>query len=310
MSEQDSKSLYLTLLESIPEVVRKNTYVALARGVATVLTAAIDVPTAHLQAFAERRRTLTEAERKVTLAAADAASKLCYEDPNIAERAINYFGTRIVKEQLNREAVATQMIEDINANPPVSEANTPIDEDWLTIFWELAGKKSSTDVQVLLGRLLRNEVCKPGSVSPHTLQLLSVLTGPVADGFQRLCNLSIDDGSAAYVIHLHTFPFQQIGPLKEYGIDYSDLFNLDGAGLLRSAETLLVNYAKDINAEPEMVNYAGCAAKLNLSGQQVQLLQFTQAGRELRNLLAMEPNHKYTQALQDRFKEAFDYPIQ
>jgi len=252
---------------------------------------------------------MTEAERKVTLAAADAAAELCRNDPQIAERTVTYFGTRIVKEQINRESVARKMIEDLQLNPPETTPDTPIDDDWLNIFWDLAGKKSTQDVQRLLGKLLRNEVCSPGSVSPHALQLLSVLTSPIADAFQRLCSLSFDDGKTVFVIHLHVFPFQGIGPLNEYGIDYSDLFNLDGAGLLRSAETLKLNYAEDASAEPEAVDYAGCRARLKLDGQQVRLLQFTQAGRELRNLLAMEPNEKYTEALRERFKGAFEFPV-
>ena len=71
----------------------------------------------------------------------------------------------------------------------------------------------------------------------------------------------------------------------------------------------MVNYAEDASAEPEAVNYAGCPARLNLAGQQVRLLQFTQAGRELRNLLAMELNEKYTEALRERLKDAFEFPV-
>ncbi|MGA6119582.1 DUF2806 domain-containing protein, partial [Sphingobacterium anhuiense] len=144
-----------------------------------------------------------------------------------------------------------------------------------------------------------------GSISPYTLQLLSVLTSEIGNSFNRFCNLSIDDGESCYVIHPNVFAFQNIGPLENYDISYDDLFDLDGAGLIRSAETLMVNYSKSDTQEFENVNYAGTSAQIDVSGKQLRLLQLTKSGRELRNLLQLTENKVYTDKLKTLFDDDF-----
>ena len=121
--------------------------------------------------------------------------------------------------------------------------------------------------------------------------------------FARFCRLSIDDGEWVYVIHPHVFSFQNIGPLDQYGISYDDLFDLDGAGLIRSAETLMMNFTEDPESKPEKFDYAGSTAYLNISGKQLHLLHFTKAGKELRRLLHLEPIPEYTKTLKERMGE-------
>jgi hypothetical protein len=52
MLEPEEKTWWLPVLEGIPEVIRKNALIALARGVANAVTATIDVPTAYLEGLA------------------------------------------------------------------------------------------------------------------------------------------------------------------------------------------------------------------------------------------------------------------
>ena len=99
--------------------------------------------------------------------------------------------------------------------------------------------------------------------------------------------------------------FQNIGPLDDYHVTYDDLFDLDGAGLIRSAETLQFNYAKDADADYEVVDFAGRKAKIKLDGHQINLLQYTKAGRELRALIGMERVPAFTAILEERLKEDF-----
>jgi hypothetical protein len=92
--------------------------------------------------------------------------------------------------------------------------------------------------------------------------------------------------------------------LDDYGVSYDDLFELDGAGLIRSAETIMFNYA-DGHPEFEKVNYAGLKAEISFVGKQVQLIQFTKSGRELRNLIELTENKKYTTTLKENLKDSF-----
>lgn len=303
----DPSTGWMSLLTNlnIPEAIKKNAIIAVARGVLNVISASTDVAVAKLEAIAARTRTHSQAENKLQKAAVAAAVRLFDDDPELARRALEHYGVRFLGYQQNRESIADKMLTHLRESAPLETVNASIDSDWLNIFWDLAEKKSNVDIQELLARLLTAEISRPGAVSAHTIQLLTILTSPVATAFQRLCNLSIDDGESTFVIHPNVFSFQNIGPLDDFGISYSDLFNLDGVRLIRSAETLMLNYAIDHDSEFEIVDYAGTKASLKLSGKQVHLLQFTQAGRELRGLLALERNACYTEAIKLKLGDEF-----
>ena len=51
------------------------------------------------------------------------------------------------------------------------------------------------------------------------------------------------------------------------------------------------------------LEYASHKAKLDFSGQQLNLIYFTQAGKELRRLIPMQINENYTKALKERLGE-------
>ncbi|MEK6407666.1 MAG: DUF2806 domain-containing protein [Acidobacteriota bacterium] len=290
---------------SIPAKIKQNAILALANGVAGLITAALDIPTAYLDRVSEVARAKTEGKVTVTLAAARAAAKRLEGDRDLAERALDYFGSKIVGEQQNRESVARKFLNRLAESPTDEDTSSDIDEDWLTAFWRLAETKTSDDVQELLARLLTSEVTRPGSVSPTTLQTLSVLTSDLGRAFERLCRLSIDDGDSVYVIHPQVFAFKTMGPLGEFGISYEDLFELDGAGLIRSAETLLLDYAESEDHKAELVDFGGVRASIDLAGKQVHSIQFTRAGKELRRLIALAPVPEYTNALKKRLGDAF-----
>ncbi|SOE68393.1 Protein of unknown function [Burkholderia sp. D7] len=213
--------------------------------------------------------------------------------------------TSIIGEQENREAVAKDAVHQLINSTVTTDSDREIDVDWLTAFWKLAETKSKPEVQTLLSRILVGEITRPGSVSPQTLQILSVLTTDVALRFERLCNLSIEDEDSTYVIHPHVFPFQHIGPLDAYGISLADLQMLDGMRLIQAAETTVLNIADAAPPEFDDVNYAGVSARLSLSGKQMHLIFLTQAGRELRRLLELKQLDSYTQELKTKFGDQF-----
>jgi hypothetical protein len=289
----------------LPNNIKRNAILALANGVAGLITAALDIPTAYLNRVSEVARAKTEGKVTVMRAAALTAAKRLEGDQDIADRALDYFGSKIVREQQNRESVARKFLNLLAESPTDEDSTLNIDDDWLTSFWRLAETKSSEDVQELLAKLLASEVFKPRSVSPNTLQTLSVLTSDLGKAFERLCKLSIDDEESVYVIHPNVFAFQNIGPLKEFGVSYEDLFELDGAGLIRSAETLTLQYAESENHKPKVVDFAGVKAAIDLDGKQVRFLQFTRAGKELRRLIALVPVPAYTNRLKEILGDAF-----
>lgn len=302
MEENQNKWLDIIKEFTVPDIIKNNAVVALAKGIGNIITSASNIPTSYFNSIANEISAKSQAKIKMIEAASDEASKLFATESDLANRALGYFGNKIIQNQVNRESVATKTISNlqqikINGN----ENHIEIDIDWLTMFWDLAEIKSKDDVQEILSKVLSKEIVKPNSVSPHTLQLLTVLTSDLGDSFKRLCNLSTDDGERCFVIHPKVFAFQNIGPLSDFSVSYEDLFDLDGAGLLRSAETLMLNYGE---SEFEDIDIAGTKAQLNVSGQQLHLIQFTKAGRELRNLLTLSLNSEYKQAIKEKLKDA------
>lgn len=305
-TEEDNKGL-IELLKNIPipDIIKNNAITALAKGIGKIITSASNIPAAYLDSISSEITARSNARIKLIETSTEEASKLFKTDSELANRALNYFGSRIIQEQVNREEVAEKTIWNLSSINTKDCKEEKIDEDWLTQFWRLAESKTKNEVKEILARILTKEIIAPQSVSPNTLQLLSVLTSDLGSSFQNLSNLSIDDGESCFVIHPNVFAFQNIGPLNEYNIKYNDLFELDGANLIRSAETLRVNYKESEKAEYEIVNYAGLSSELDVSGKQLHLIQFTKAGRELRNLIELVPNKKYTDKLKEKLGESF-----
>jgi hypothetical protein len=220
-----------------------------------------------------------------------------------AARSIEFFLEDTSRKQDNREKVSQAFITESNSEPPTDDAGATIDPDWLTKFWTLAENVSNDEVRGFLARLLTKETRKPGAVSPLTLNTLSTLTPEVAERFEQFCRLSIRDEDEVFVIHPNVFAFQNIGPLDAYGITNKDLYELESFGLIRSAQTIMLNFAPQNFGSP--IDYAGSPGTLNFGELQLHLIYLTRAGRELRALLHLSPVPEYTQALQQKLGAAF-----
>jgi len=286
-----------------PDWIKNNVITALGKGIHGIIVEASDIPKMKLRNYKERIILIGEIKRDFIRTAAKHPIKQIENDSELANRALESYGIRIVEEQINKETVAERALEYLKTIPmPEKDNEKNLSPDWLTSFWNLAASKSEDEIQEILSKILANEIVNPGSLSLHTLQTLSILDGKVGNLFVRLCNLSIDDGETAYVIHPNVFAFQNIGIINEYGITFNDLLYLDGANLIRSAETIKLNFAKSENLkegefEYEIVDYASRKAKIDVSGKQLNLIYFTQAGKELRRLIEMKPNDSYTERL-------------
>jgi hypothetical protein len=290
------------------ERVASNIVEALKRGIGSLYE-----PTGRIRdAKADRLVAIERAQTMIDLTTkagelADLRTRLGFKPDELrssqAARAIEYCLEDFSRKQDNREKTAQAFVLASNAEEPTEDAGKNIDQDWLTRFWTLAESISNEELRGFLARLLTKETRKPGVVSPLTLNTLSTLTPQVAVCFERFCRLSMLEGDEAFVIHPNVFSFQHIGPLEDYGISYSDLYELESFGLIRSAQTIMLNYAADQVALA--VDYAGTPATINLSGLQLHLIYLTRAGRELRALLHLMPVPEYTQALQKKLKAAF-----
>lgn len=303
---KEEKIGWLELLKNIPipDLIKNNAITALAKGVGNIINSASNIPVSYFDSISREITAKSEAKVKLIEESSKEASKLFATDSELANRALGYFGSRIIEEQVNRESVANKTLINLSNTNVTESTNKRIDEDWVTQFWRLAETKTKEEAQEILSRILTTEIIKPNSISPNTLQLLSVLTSDIGNAFQRLCNLSIDDGDSCFVIHPNVFTFQNIGSLDDFELQYNDLFELDGANLIRSAETLMVNYSSHDNESFEKVDFANENYKIDLSDKQLHLIQFTKAGRELRNILELKLNETYLKALNNKLGDS------
>ncbi len=192
----------------LPAPVKRSLWRALGR----LITGAVEVPVAYFETQAGKIRAHGKGTEAVTLAAAAAAAQRFGSDPTLADRAVNHFGAKIVREQLNREAVARATVEAIALSPPATEPEGEVDEDWLTEFTEIAAKKSNEEIRAILGRILAGEISKPGTFSPATLQRLTTLSKSTALKFQLLSGMSVADLQGFTYVVTAPFPdFAQKG---------------------------------------------------------------------------------------------------
>lgn len=246
--------------------------------------------------LAKKRAELIEIEEKL----ADRPKIL---PGNVGERAFEQLIEETFRKQKNREATAETTISELQLSPPTHDTDKVIEEDWLTQFWGIAENISNAEVRRFLARLLAKEISGPGSISPLTLRVLSTITPHVARRFEHFCRLSIRDDNEVFVIHPNVFAFQNVGPLDMFGVSDDDLYELESYGLLRSAETIMLNFANE--QSDRKIDYAGKPMKLALSGLQLHLLKLTHAGAELRDLLVLSEFPEYTEVLSAKLGNAF-----
>jgi hypothetical protein len=113
------------------------------------------------------------------------------EHVSLDDRAAAYRDASNVRAQANREEVLQFALEKLQDqdNPP--DANEEIDTDWISFFYQEAGRRSADEFKHLFGRILAGEIVSPGSFSIGTLQSLSRITAQTALIFQRFCNVRV-----------------------------------------------------------------------------------------------------------------------
>lgn len=311
MNEENQNKNWLELIRNlnIPDWLTDNIVAAFGKGIYRIITSASEIPIAHIKNKTEKIKLIGEVEREFIKKASQHPLNQIESHPELAKRALENYGIKLIEEQINKEQLAQKTLEYLRTQEiPTDKPAKSLNQDWLTSFWNLASTKSEEEIQNILTKILSNEIINPGTLSLHTLQTLSVLDSKVGNIFANFCNMSFDDGRSAFFIHPNVFAFQNIGNTQEFGFSFEDLLDLDGANLIRSAESIQLNFAKPENYvegeyQYEDVEYASHKAKLDYSGQQLNLIYFTQAGKELRKLIPMQINETYTKVLQERLGE-------
>jgi hypothetical protein len=269
------------------------------------------VPVAWLKvavAAADERRALIEARMQFHAKAARVAAKRLGEEPGLADRAVEFYGERMLREQRTREEIIGQALADLKANPP-QETERHVDEDWLEMFARHAETKTSTEVQTYFARVLAGEIRKPGTFSAETIDVLAKISPQAGQLFQRFCNLTAEIPTLPPVVLTEPFGEPGSNALAPVGFGYDQICRLQDAGLVRtdlnSYFTLaplvlqrIVIGGKMLQFRMELEQPATEGAPTTipralLDHRQCRVLRLTVAGQELRRIVHMVPNDVY-----------------
>ena len=307
-----------TAFPAIPAPIRRNLLKALAQ----LCSAAIDIPVAYLTGKADERRTETEARINLINTSAAQIAQQMQTDPEYARVAVQKFGQRVLREQVNLDMISQRAASEIqDADDPIGQslpekADDTIGDDWLNTFEAEARQKSTEEMQALFGKILAGEIRRPGTFSTRAVKILSSLDQNVAAHFVRLssmcvstqfddvrvCSLGGNAGSNA---------------LQEYGLNFATLNLLNEHGLVISEYNSWWEFMPCL-ALPGGGQQAVCIP-LNYQGRhwilipksnrelgkklRIEGVALTGTGRELFKIVTVEPMENYSKELARFFEK-------
>lgn len=284
----------------LPITVKEN----LRKSIKCLVTALEDVTanSAYLEAKLQQMKNEANSLSLVVKAASETKTKEFVQDEFLINRAVNHFGSKLLREQINRENTVKKAVEDLKSDPPKEDIKKEIDLDWLEMFSRIAETKSNEDVQIFLSKILAGEIRNPGTFGPRTIQTLSLLDQRTAQLFQSFCNVAFElpqlNDALTCVI---SEPFGSPGNngLKSIGLDYLNLTQLQDTGLIQH----------DLNAWREMpVQLFVMPFKIGnkifsfqitnetpKDAARISIINFTKVGLELRKVLHVSDNPTYNE---------------
>ena len=275
----------------------------------------------------EAQRILAEGQSDVlqivARATADAREKL--STPNTTMQGQLSVGEMVAQKiQFQEEKRQANILSVIDrAVEEVGEGEVPDkepDHDWTARFFNDIQDVSSEEMQTLWAKVLAGEVAQPGSTSMRTLSILRSLDKATAGLFRKLCSAcvslrldgpefwdarvpSLGGNAGTNSLQKYGLSFDKLNVLNEHGLiisDYNswcDLRMCLGAGMF---ESKLVRFPFNFQGRYwvlESSNQRDKDQEFRLSG-----VALTRSGRELLEIVDLEPMNEYTQDLMKFFE--------
>jgi len=215
---------------------------------------------------------------------------------------------RIAERIRRREARRQENIEAITAKAarelPESVSEKPVDEDWVTQFFNHSQEVSNETMQSFWARLLAGEVTKPGSFSLRTLALVRVMSKDDADLFTRFCSMvwaSPHHGLMPIIPDL-----AQVRSFAGVELRYLDFVRLDALGLIRLADTLHFTITVSSDNIEMPFFYDGLPyifKKKDTQAINLGLAILTDVGKELAVISGATPHEEYRYWVLSTYRE-------
>lgn len=182
-----------------------------------------DLPSAWLEGINVRKRAKTEGERQLIEAAAQYGIARMGQDNEFAERAYGNHFRKVASQQLNKDAVVAEALNDLRSQPvdiQSSGDNGPdaLSEEFMDRFERYAEGATTEQLRERWGRILAGEIRRPGTFTLKTLRTTDELDSSTARLFEDLMVYRSAD--------------MLIKPLMGSEIPFHNLLKLVGSGLV------------------------------------------------------------------------------
>ena len=203
----------------------------------------------------------------------------------------------ITIRNLHKEIIRQSNIESIIENsihclPDNLHSNSSVDNDWLMDFFDLSQNCSNKNLQFVWGKLLANEIDKPGTISRRTLNVVKLLSSTEAKLFNKFCScVWTIENFENYKIYAMILDSNEKGEYTETGWGFS---GLDGHRL-EELNLIFDDEFQISKSEYVKLIYHGVTYKIKAIKKDTWLstLVLTETGAELFNILDIKQNMAY-----------------
>lgn len=215
----------------------------------------------------------------------------------LAQRAQRRIAFQELKKQDNLDHIVAHAAKELEEIPTVD--SKPVDEDWISHFFDAAAHVSSAEMQQLWGKILAGEITSGGSFSIRTLELVKRFTQDDAQLFTRIASLVFRTA------HIYFLPCNEKLLLK-YNVSYDDLLQLETCGLINLHPFQNINS----NIEPHQSNrvYNGKhSITITNNSEEIFFIKYecyflTQPAKELFSLIKTTNTHHYVEDVKEHIK--------
>lgn len=292
----------------IPPALQKGFMKAVGR----LLGAAVDVPAAKLEGYADEIRAASEARRSLVIDAGKSLSDTFAKDAPIVKRAQARMVSKILREQVAVEDIVGRSAE-ILSEASVDKEPDEVNEDWWNAFESEALTKSADDTKEIFSQILAGEIMSPSAFSIKAIKTISTLDRDIASSFNMLCSVALKTPHIAKVLALGGDA--NTNGLKDYGLNFSVLNRLQEYGLLHVDYNASMNYGPLAGYSGVFVynNREALLSKIEGHGSVDEELKLTgvtlsKVGQELSKIARITPSAEYSKKL-SAFLEAKGYNL-
>jgi len=244
------------------------------------------------EAIHESQKLIGEIEYKngsISVSSKNIFDSITLPDLDIDQRIHSRLSYQENKKQINIENITQVAALDLINNPNVNEEK--VDDDWISRFFKISEDISTSKMQFLWGKVLAGEVRNPSSFSLRTLDILKNISQSDAELLAGFSKYAIKSDDKVFVINPDEGNY-----LAEFlGFDFENYLRLRELELLFPNDLSFLIVASQ-EAETSLFICGSSCLSLktpgNSSDQEITTIVYTEAGRQLLNLIDPQPADK------------------